>query len=45
MRRRLRRRTLAPGRPLVAPEQAGLLLLSLAAIAGGVWLVARIVLA
>ena len=42
--RRLRRRTMAPSRPAVYPEQLGLLVLSLAAIAGGVWVVARILL-
>lgn len=42
--RRLRRRTLAPSRPAVAPEQLGLLLLSLAAIGGGIYAVVRIAL-
>jgi hypothetical protein len=42
--RRLRRRTMAPSRPVIYPEQLGLLLLSLAAIAGGVWVAARILL-
>jgi hypothetical protein len=41
--KRLRRRTMAPGRPLVYPEQVGLVVLSLLAIAGGVYLVVRVV--
>ncbi|MFL5839757.1 MAG: hypothetical protein ACJ77Z_04815 [Thermoleophilaceae bacterium] len=40
--KRLRRRTLAPGRPLIYPEQLGLVLISIIAIAAGIWLVARI---
>jgi hypothetical protein len=35
--KRLRRRTLAPSRPAVYPEQVGLLLLSLLVIAAGIW--------
>jgi len=35
--KRLRRRTLAPSRPAVYPEQVGLLLISLIVIAGGIW--------
>jgi hypothetical protein len=35
--KRLRRRTLAPSRPLIYPEQLGLLLISLLVIAGGIW--------
>jgi hypothetical protein len=35
--KRLRRRTLAPSRPAVYPEQLGLLLISLLVIAGGIW--------
>jgi hypothetical protein len=35
--KRLRRRTLAPSRPAVYPEQVGLLLLSLLVIVGGIW--------
>jgi hypothetical protein len=35
--KRLRRRTLAPSRPGVYPEQVGLLLLSLLVIAAGIW--------
>ena len=33
--RRLRRRTMAPSRPLIYPDQAGLLLFSVLALAGG----------
>jgi hypothetical protein len=40
--RRLRRRTMAPSRPAMYPEQLGLVLLSLAAIGVGVWLAIRI---
>jgi hypothetical protein len=40
--KRLRRRTLAPSRPAVYPEQLGLLLISLIVIAGGIWAVLRI---
>jgi hypothetical protein len=42
--RRLRRRTLAPSRPAMYPEQLGLVLLTLAAIGVGVWLAVRILL-
>jgi len=35
--KRLRRRTLAPSRPILYPEQLGLLLISLLVIAGGIW--------
>jgi hypothetical protein len=35
--KRLRRRTFAPSRPAVYPEQVGLLLISLLVIAGGIW--------
>jgi hypothetical protein len=41
--KRLRRRSMAPSRPLVYPEQVGLVVLSLLAIAGGVYLVVRVV--
>jgi hypothetical protein len=40
---RLRRRTMAPSRPLLYPEQFGLLLFSLMAIGSGVYVVAKIV--
>jgi hypothetical protein len=43
--KRVRRRTMAPSRPLVYPEQVGLVLLSLVAIAGGVYLAVRVVFA
>lgn len=33
--RRLRRRTLAPGRPALHPDQLGLLIFSLLALGGG----------
>jgi hypothetical protein len=42
--KRLRRRTLAPSRPAVYPEQLGLLLISLLVIAAGVWLFAKVLL-
>jgi len=41
--RRLRRRTFAPSRPALHPDQVGLLVFSLLAIAGGVYFVARLV--
>jgi hypothetical protein len=40
--KRLRRRTLAPGRPVIYPEQLGLLLVTLIVIAGGIWAVVKI---
>jgi hypothetical protein len=42
--RRLRRRSMAPGRPLLYPDQVGLALLSVLAIAGGLYVAARILL-
>jgi hypothetical protein len=39
--RRLRRRTMAPSRPAMYPEQLGLVILTLLAIGAGVWLVVR----
>jgi hypothetical protein len=42
--KRLRRRTFAPSRPAVYPEQLGLLLLSLLVIAGGIWAVVKVLL-
>ena len=36
---RLRRRTMAPSRPLVYPDQVGLWLFSLICIAGGIYVV------
>jgi hypothetical protein len=40
--KRLRRRTLAPSRPAVYPEQLGLLLLSIVVIAAGIWAFAKV---
>ncbi|HEX6459683.1 MAG TPA: hypothetical protein VF032_12250 [Thermoleophilaceae bacterium] len=42
--RRLRRRTMAPSRPAVYPDQLGLLLLSLAVIGVGIYVVVRLLL-
>jgi hypothetical protein len=39
--RRLRRRSLAPSRPAVYPDQLGLLLLSIAAIGLGIYALIR----
>ena len=36
---RLRRRTMAPSRPIVYPEQVGLWLFSLMAVVGGIYVV------
>ena len=41
--RRLRRRTMAPSRPLLFPDQVGLALFSLLAIGSGIYMVARLV--
>ena len=41
--RRLRRRTMAPSRPLLFPDQVGLALFSLLAIGSGIYVVARLV--
>ena len=38
---RLRRRTMAPSRPLVYPAQVGLWLFSLLGIAGGIYVVVK----
>jgi hypothetical protein len=40
--RRFRRRTMAPSRPIIYPEQLGLLLLSIAAIGGGIYFGVRV---
>ena len=40
--KRLRRRTMAPSRPALYPDQVGLLFFSLLAIAGGIYLVVRV---
>jgi hypothetical protein len=42
--KRLRRRTFAPSRPAVYPEQVGLLLISLLVIAAGIWLFVKVLL-
>jgi hypothetical protein len=42
--KRLRRRTLAPGRPAVYPDQAGLVVFTVLALAAGIYLVARFLL-
>jgi hypothetical protein len=42
--RKLRRRTFAPGRPALYPDQVGLALFSLLAIAGGIYAVVRFLL-
>ncbi len=39
---RLRRRTMAPSRPLLYPEQIGLALFSLIAIGGGIYFAVKI---
>jgi hypothetical protein len=39
---RLRRKTMAPSRPLIFPEQLGLVLLCIGAIGSGVYLVTRL---
>ena len=40
--RRLRRRSMAPGRPLMYGDQLGLVLLCAAAIGLGIWVVVKI---
>jgi hypothetical protein len=40
--KRLRRRTLAPGRPALYPDQIGLLVFTLIAMGVGVWFVVRL---
>ena len=39
--KRLRRRTFAPSRPAVYPDQIGLLIFTVAALVGGIYVVAR----
>ena len=39
---RLRRRTMAPSRPLLYPEQVGLALFSLIALGGGIYFAVKI---
>jgi hypothetical protein len=40
--RRFRRRSMAPSRPAMYPDQLGLVLLSVAAVASGVYAIIRI---
>ena len=42
--KRLRRRSLAPGRPAVYPDQIGLLVVTLVALAAGIYVVVRFLL-
>ena len=42
--KRLRRRSFAPGRPAIYPDQIGLAVVTLAALAGGIYVVARFLL-
>jgi hypothetical protein len=42
--KRLRRRSLAPGRPALYPDQIGFAVITLAALAGGIYVVARFLL-
>jgi hypothetical protein len=42
--KRLRRRTFAPGRPAVYPDQVGLLVFTVLALAAGIYVVARFLL-
>jgi hypothetical protein len=42
--KRLRRRTFAPSRPALFPDQVGLLVVTLVAMAAGVYVVARFLL-
>jgi hypothetical protein len=42
--KRLRRRSFAPGRPALNPDQIGLAVFTLAALAGGIYVVARFLL-
>jgi len=42
--KRLRRRSLAPGRPAVYSDQVGLLVVTLVALAVGIYMVARFLL-
>jgi hypothetical protein len=42
--KRLRRRTFAPSRPAVYPDQIGLLVLTVLAVAAGIYVVARFLL-
>jgi hypothetical protein len=42
--KRLRRRSLAPGRPALYPDQVGLLVFTIVALAGGIYVVVRFLL-
>jgi hypothetical protein len=42
--KRLRRRTFAPGRPAVYPDQIGLVVFTLVALAAGIYVVVRFLL-
>jgi hypothetical protein len=42
--KRLRRRTLAPGRPAVYPDQAGLVIFTIVALGAGIYVVVRFLL-
>jgi hypothetical protein len=41
--KKIRRRTMAPSRPALYPDQIGLLIFTLLAIGGGVYFVVRVV--
>jgi hypothetical protein len=41
--RRLRRRTMAPSRPVLYPDQVGLAFFTLVAFGVGIWIVVRLV--
>ena len=42
--KRFRRKTMAPGRPVLYPDQVGLALFSLLGIAGGIYVIVRFLL-
>jgi len=42
--RRFRRRSMAPSRPALYPDQIGLLIFTLAALASGIWAVVHYIL-
>jgi hypothetical protein len=42
--KRLRRRTFAPGRPAVYPDQVGFVVVTVVALAAGIYVVARFLL-
>jgi hypothetical protein len=42
--KRLRRRSFAPGQPALYPDQIGLVVFTLAALAGGIYVAARFLL-